>query len=125
MISYPKLLTFTQSFYSKATADVWIGFQFRNITNFETHIPRIADFWYMRLGNRPHDPSHLPFTFIEVHIPLKLKMAQINRWVVLFQETVKEMQNQFPEDNWNQLIDEMIKAKSILLRGLSASDCQS
>lgn len=43
------ILQVVQHFYDKARVDVLIGYHFRIIKDFETHIPRIAAFWDMQL----------------------------------------------------------------------------
>ncbi len=76
------------SFYQVATHDILIGYHFRVIKDFDTHIPRIADFWQLQLTGKIDNPKSLPFDLINVHIPLKVKMGEINRWKVLFQQTL-------------------------------------
>ncbi len=76
------------SFYRVATHDILIGYHFRVIKDFDTHIPRIADFWQLQLTGKIDNPKSLPFDLINVHIPLKVKMGEINRWKVLFQQTL-------------------------------------
>ena len=79
-----------QAFYHKAKDDVLIGYHFRIIKNFETHIPRIAAFWELQLQGSTQRPLTTPFDIMKVHIPLKIKRGELGRWIVLFKKTLDE-----------------------------------
>lgn len=85
-----------KSFYEKAKKDFLIGYHFRVISDFDSHIPRICEFWNLQLNGQV-DRTHLPFKLLEVHTPLQIKLGELNRWIVLFKTT----------------LDECIKAKTI------------
>lgn len=87
---FPLILKVITKFYDKATFDVMIGYHFRGIENFSSHLPRIASFWQLQLAGKIEHKEELPFDLINVHIPLKIKKAEINRWVILFEQTLKE-----------------------------------
>lgn len=90
MISYPTILNIIEEFYQKATFDFMIGYHFRKIADFETHIPRIAVFWELQLTGKTEKRHELPFNLIAVHKPLGIKKGELGRWVVLFKETLQE-----------------------------------
>ena len=77
-----------RSFYDKAKVDILIGYHFRNITDFDTHIPRIVHFWEIQLTGAPLRMG--PFDLIGAHKPLGIKVGEVNRWVKLFLETMDE-----------------------------------
>ena len=80
------------SFYDKAKDDILIGYHFRNIPDFNTHIPRIAAFWELQLigkTSRPHKGG--PFDVMNVHMPLKIKRGELGRWLLLFRKTLDEL----------------------------------
>ena len=85
------------SFYQKAKDDVLIGYHFRILTDFETHIPRIAAFWELQILGTTHRPITGPFDVLKVHIPLKIKRGELGRWLLLFKKTLEEETNQHPE----------------------------
>lgn len=87
---FPLFLDVITKFYDKATFDVMIGYHFRGIEDFNSHLPRIASFWQLQLTGKIDHSEELPFNLINVHIPLKLKKAEIHRWVILFEQTLKE-----------------------------------
>lgn len=91
-----------ESFYSKAIQDPIIGFHFRKIQEFEGadplkppieafahHIPRIVNFWRMQLLEEKN-LEEIPFNLIKTHAYLGLKRGQIDRWLLLFIETINE-----------------------------------
>ena len=71
-------------FYELANHDILIGYHFRHIEDFSTHIPRIVQFWTLQINGEIKDKSQLPFHFFDVHIPLKLNRGEIFRWKTLF-----------------------------------------
>lgn len=77
-----------RDFYTKAVNDIIIGYHFRHIQNFDTHIPRIVDFWELQLTGKTVHPKSLPFNLLQVHAPLKFTSGQLDRWVLLFLETL-------------------------------------
>lgn len=109
-LSYPIILAITESFYAKATTDVLIGFQFRVIEDFDTHIPRIADFWQLQLTGKLDHRESLPFKLIPLHKQMNLTTGMVDRWVVLFYQTLdhffKEQKiTQDDKDLWKKKVD--------------------
>jgi hemoglobin len=86
-----------EAFYQKAKNDVLIGYHFRIIENFETHIPRIAAFWDLQLLGAPLKPQTAPFDLMKVHIPLQIKRGELGRWLLLFRKTLDEQTLKHPE----------------------------
>jgi hypothetical protein len=91
------ILKVVNSFYTKAKTDILIGYHFRNIEDFETHIPRIASFWEMQLLGKPSRDIGPPFDVIKVHIPLGIKRGELGRWLLLFRKTLDEEIHLQPE----------------------------
>ena len=89
-LSYESILKVTEDFYAKAKVDFMIGYHFRVINDFDTHIPKIADFWTLQLTGKIVDKAHLPFNLIEVHKALNARKGEYGRWVVLFTETLEK-----------------------------------
>ncbi len=85
------------SFYQKAKTDILIGYHFRVITDFESHIPRIASFWDMQLLGKTERPLSHPFDVANLHLALKIKKGEVGRWLVLFRKTLEEMTALHPE----------------------------
>lgn len=90
MLSYGLILKIVKSFYAKATTDILIGYHFRVIDDFEEHFPRIADFWQLQLTGTMDHPESKPFDIISKHVPLKVKRGEIDRWGLLFSNTLDE-----------------------------------
>ena len=92
-MSYALILKIIESFYDKAKSDVMIGYHFRFIEDFETHIPRIADFWNLQLNGELNQRSNLPFKLIDVHSNIGIKRGEIGRWMTLFTQNLEEFQS--------------------------------
>lgn len=104
-------------FYAKARYDVLIGYHFRHITDFETHIPRIAQFWEMQLLGTLSRPITHPFDMLGVHLPLGIKPGELGRWLLLFRQTLNETTP--PEKDLIEKWEEKLKFfESVLSRAL-------
>jgi truncated hemoglobin YjbI len=77
-----------EAFYTRATTDVLIGYHFRHIEDFSTHLPRIRAFWELQLLGDTAIPLEGPLDALRAHIPLKLHRGELDRWVKLFKETL-------------------------------------
>ena len=89
-LNYPLILEIITNFYQKATYDFLIGYHFRKIEDFDTHLPRIASFWQLQLTGKITHRDRLPFNLIAAHAPLGVKKGELGRWITLFEETLKE-----------------------------------
>lgn len=91
------ILEVVDSFYDKAKTDVLIGYHFRVIQDFDSHIPRIATFWELQLLGKPSREITEPFDMFNVHLPLLIKPGELGRWLVLFRKTLDEKVAAHPE----------------------------
>ena len=91
------ILEVVKSFYDKARTDVLIGYHFRHIQDFESHIPRIAVFWEVQLLGATSKEVTAPFDVMKAHDPLPLKKGELGRWMVLMQKTLEESVRRHPE----------------------------
>jgi truncated hemoglobin YjbI len=91
------ILHVVHAFYQKAKDDVLIGYHFRIIKDFDTHIPRIATFWDLQLLGSTLRPFTEPFDVMKVHIPLQIKRGELGRWLLLFRKTLDEETASRPE----------------------------
>jgi len=84
------------SFYDKAKADIIIGYHFRHIENFDTHLPKIYLFWSLQLLELNKEEkleliSQVSMeNIIKKHEYLKIKKGEVGRWVLLFQQTIDQ-----------------------------------
>lgn len=91
------ILKVIESFYDKAKTDVLIGYHFRIIEDFESHIPRIVAFWELQLLGQSEREISGSFDIVKVHLPLGIKKGELGRWIVLFRKTLDEKTSQYPE----------------------------
>lgn len=119
MTSEEWIFSIVDAFYDKAKTDILIGYHFRNIHNFDEHIPRIAIFWEVQLlGSSQKKISH-PFDMMGAHLPLKIKRGELGRWLLLFRKTMQEKQ-QAEFQGLAQTWEEKLKFfESVFLRFLS------
>ena len=89
-ISFDTILEIITSFYDKANYDILIGYHFRVIEDFSSHLPRISYFWQLQLTGEIDDRSHLPFEIIPLHKALKMNKGEVFRWVKLFDQTLED-----------------------------------
>ena len=129
MLANPEYIeTVVNSFYEKAINDFLIGYHFRKIRNdqashplnstleeFAHHIPRIVLFWKMQLiKERPQDGS-ISFDLINTHHKLSIRQGELNRWVMLFMETLEEQGDHPLKQEWKERI---LQFQSIFLMKL-------
>lgn len=118
-------------FYEKATKDILIGHHFRKIQEFSGdnvlsppmeafshHLPRINQFWEIQLLGKSTLPLQAPFNLINVHEYLHIRTGEVNRWVTLFQETLKQMKSEYPDylDFFNDWDDRIKIFQNIFLK---------
>ena len=101
-----------KSFYEKAVKDVLIGYHFRKIQEgdsedvlnpslifFKSHIPRITSFWRAQLLV---EKTSLTFDLIKTHAPLRINKGELNRWLMLFHQTLDEYGKSELTDLWKK-----------------------
>lgn len=86
-----------QKFYDQARDDVLIGYHFRNIQDFDEHIPRIVSFWELQLLGKASREISEPFDVINKHIPLGIKRGELGRWLLLFRKTLNDQTLLYPD----------------------------
>lgn len=91
------IFSVVDAFYQSARTDVLIGYHFRNIQDFDEHIPRIASFWEIQLLGSAKRPLSEPFDVLKVHSPLGIKRGELGRWLVLFKKALNEQSLAHPE----------------------------
>jgi truncated hemoglobin YjbI len=95
-LNHDEIFKVVESFYDKAKTDVMIGYHFRHIEDFDEHIPRIVSFWEIQLLGQSQEPLSEPFDLIGKHKPLKFRIGEVNRWVMLFNQTLDEYERSHP-----------------------------
>lgn len=85
------------SFYQQAKNDILIGYHFRIIKDFDTHIPRISAFWEMQLLGHTSHKLDKPFNVMGLHIPMGIKRGELGRWLLLFRKSLTTETEKHPE----------------------------
>jgi len=92
------------SFYEKAISDFLIGYHFKKIqtgdalyptlSDFAHHLPRIKVFWKTQLLK--DFKNTLSFNLKESHIPLKIRKGELDRFMLLFNESLDQFEKTYP-----------------------------
>lgn len=98
------ILAIIQRFYDTVKKDTLIGYHFRFIEDFETHIPRIADFWNLQMNGQLQDKKNLPFKLIEEHKDRGIKRAEMGRWITLFSQNLDYFEQENKIDHEQKLL---------------------
>ena len=119
----PFIHKIVSSFYQKAINDILIGYHFHKFNHpdrpeiLSHHLERITGFWEMQLMQKLTVPLEKPFTLIFTHLQLGLKKGELGRWVVLFMETLEEINSKTTNPQERAIIElweikiEFFKAK--------------
>lgn len=105
-----------REFYRRATVDVLIGYHFRHINDFSTHLPRINAFWEMQLLGKTTIPLTQPLDAIMAHVPLRIHTGEVGRWVKLFQETLLAERAQDADGITERWQEKVLHFQQIFLR---------
>lgn len=107
MTKHEWIFRVVDNFYSKARYDVLIGYHFRNIPDFDEHIPRIATFWDLQLTGKTERSLSKPFDVLNLHQVMGIHKGELGRWLVLFRKALQEETEKYPEmsslrDDWEE-----------------------
>lgn len=88
-----------EAFYQKATKDILLGYHFARFNDPEvlaSHLERITGFWEMQLTGTVSQPiAGKQFQLLFTHLQLGIKPGELGRWVVLFHQTLDELEAEF------------------------------
>jgi truncated hemoglobin YjbI len=91
-----------ETFYQKALNDVLIGYHFSKFQDKDIlhhHLERITTFWEMQLtGQSSVALSGKPFQLLFTHLQLAIKKGELGRWVVLFHQTLDELEQEMKSE---------------------------
>ncbi len=93
------------AFYDKAKHDILIGYHFRNIKDFDEHIPRIAAFWEIQLLGGTNRSLAEPFDVMKAHEPLGIKRGELGRWLLLFRLVLEQEDHSILKEKWRERLE--------------------
>ena len=102
-IGVERIRVVIDDFYRRLAADPDIGHHFERIRDFEDHVNRIADFWYMNLGGRLDTPPTIDM--VGKHAPLKLTETDLETWLRHFRATTEAHLEAPLAAEWQQLAE--------------------
>jgi hypothetical protein len=97
-------------FYQIAINDILIGYHFKKIPDFTTHLPRIYAFWRKILLDEPSE-IFSSIDLLRAHLPLHIKKAEVRRWGMLFTKVLEDELKDNPElkIKWQKKIEEFVE----------------
>ena len=102
-----------ETFYQKALSDVLLGYHFARFSDKEVlahHLERITTFWEMQLTGAVTQPLQgRQFQLLFTHLQLNIKRGELGRWIVLFQQTLDELEEQFQKEASLEELEEIKK----------------
>jgi truncated hemoglobin YjbI len=96
------IFSVVEHFYSKATEDILIGYhfyKFKDPTILQHHLERITSFWELQLTGKTSVPLDEGFKLLYTHFELRLKRGELGRWIILFHQTLDELENEISHPN--------------------------
>jgi truncated hemoglobin YjbI len=98
-----------ETFYQKAIKDILLGYHFTKFNDpiiLSSHLERITSFWEMQLTGKPGKPIEgKPFQLLFTHLQLNIKRGELGRWIILFHQTLDELEQEFREQSPADLED--------------------
>ncbi|UTW61600.1 group III truncated hemoglobin [bacterium SCSIO 12741] len=81
------------TFYQKVIKDPVIGYLFNEVVplNWELHIPKMYDFWESVLLDSQNYRGNPMKAHLDLHVKEALKKEHFDQWLVLFDQTLKEL----------------------------------
>ena len=90
-----------ESFYKKVIGDVLIGYHFEKFRDpevLEHHLDRLVGFWEMQLTGSITKPLDRGFQLLFTHLQLRLNRGELGRWILLFHQTLDELQKEYDKE---------------------------
>lgn len=90
------------NFYKKTINDVLIGYHFYKFKDpdvLEHHLVRLTSFWEMQLTGTTTVPIDPGFRLLMTHFQLNLKRGELGRWLILFNQTLDELEKEIDHPN--------------------------
>lgn len=98
-----------ETFYQKAMKDILLGYHFDHFNDpliLGPHLDRITAFWEMQLTGKVSQPIvGKQFQLLFTHLQLGIKRGELGRWIVLFHQTLDELENEFRTQAPKELAD--------------------
>lgn len=102
-IGHDRIKAVIHDFYGRLRSDDQLGRFFVHIDDFSAHEARIADFWFTAMGGRLASPPQVDM--VGKHFPLGIGDADMDRWLVLFRETVAAHLESEPAGQWVRMAE--------------------
>ncbi|MGZ3744716.1 MAG: group III truncated hemoglobin [Pseudobdellovibrionaceae bacterium] len=100
-----------EDFYGKVAADPLLKIPFQSVEDWPYHVQRLTHFWWGRFGGTPY--MNTTYNPPEKHFFAGFNQDFLARWLLLFQETLKNILSSEQADLWSMIAISMGKALTI------------
>jgi hemoglobin len=100
-IGYDRVAAVVHDFYRRLRADEELGPVFAAIGEREAHEEKVIAYWWLAMGGRMAEPPVVDM--IGAHARVGVSEAQLQRWLALFGETLRDHLESDLADQWAQM----------------------
>lgn len=104
-------------FYTRIQNDAILSVPFKSVADWPEHIERLTHFWWVRFGGKPYLFNY--YNPVAKHFFAGFNRDLLQRWLVLFHETLKNRLTGDQADLWKAISERMgeaLAAKNELFR---------
>lgn len=96
--SFKEVNTIVDLFYKKIATDSIMSKPFKSVSDWPEHIDRLTNFWWIRFGGKPFTFSQ--YNPVAKHYHSGFNKDFLDRWLFLFDETLKENLSKEQHEFW-------------------------
>ena len=100
-IGYDRVAAVIHDFYRRLRSDPQLGPVFTAIGEREAHEHKVIGYWWLAMGGRMSEPPVVDM--IGAHARVGVTEAQLQRWLVLFGETLRDHLAEELAGQWEQM----------------------
>lgn len=99
-------------FYTRIQSDPLLKVPFASVHDWPDHIERLTHFWWIRFGGKPYLPL-VTYNPVEKHFFAGFNQEFLQRWLMLFQNTIEKNLNTEQAELWILISRRMGQALSM------------
>lgn len=103
--THDDLFRVVDKFYARIQLDPVLSVPFKSVADWPEHIERLTHFWWVRFGGSPYLFNH--YNPVAKHFFAGFNRELLNRWLFLFQETLRSQLNENQANLWQVISERM------------------
>ncbi len=107
-----KMFKVVDEFYTLIQSDSLLKVPFASVHDWPDHIERLTHFWWIRFGGKPYLPF-VSYNPVEKHFFAGFNQEFLERWLLLFHQTIDKHLNQDQAELWKLISKRMGHALSM------------